>query len=216
MTGEPPELAVTKSEEWKANHVRESQYLLQLVSCTDIACCSPFESSYLNVIKERFLPPLPVTRSSGNGLEWARKDKDATSLSLFQNITLKSSLFPKHAGRKFPKGTPYDYSCPAVKNDLEKRICPRCGIYFGIIKQMTLHYSYCRAQGSSNVVPESAPPPVIKVRPQRVAARCGGEVLCAMAMQELEWHAIEDIDYDDLDDSPDVLEDIDSIWNEED
>ena len=28
-----------------------------------------------------------------------------------------------------------------------------------------------------------------KVRPQRIAARCQKELLCAMAFQELEWHA---------------------------
>ena len=33
------------SEEWKDNHIRESQYLLQIIKCADTACCSPFQSS---------------------------------------------------------------------------------------------------------------------------------------------------------------------------
>ena len=54
--------SITKSEEWKAKHVRESQYLLQIVKCTDAACCSPFQSSCLKIMKDRFLSsPLPVT-----------------------------------------------------------------------------------------------------------------------------------------------------------
>ena len=43
---EPSDITITKSEEWKAIHVRESQYLLQIVKFTDQACCRPFESSY--------------------------------------------------------------------------------------------------------------------------------------------------------------------------
>ena len=48
----PTEVSIIKSEEWRANHVRESQYLLQIVKRTDVACCSLFQSSYLKVIKD--------------------------------------------------------------------------------------------------------------------------------------------------------------------
>ena len=46
------EITVTKSEEWKAKHVRESQYFLQIVKCNDEACWSLFQSSYLKIIKD--------------------------------------------------------------------------------------------------------------------------------------------------------------------
>ena len=56
-----PVIVGTKSEEWKACHVRQSQYFLQIVKCTDPKCCSSFQSSYLKVVPKRFLPPpLPV------------------------------------------------------------------------------------------------------------------------------------------------------------
>ena len=45
----------TKSEEWKACHVCQSQYFLQIVKCTDPKCCSSFQSSYLKVVPKRFL-----------------------------------------------------------------------------------------------------------------------------------------------------------------
>ena len=61
-----------KSEEWKACHVRQSQYFLQIVKCTDPRCCSNFQSSYLKVAPKRFLPPpLPVVHTR-NGIEWAK------------------------------------------------------------------------------------------------------------------------------------------------
>ena len=43
---EAPVIVETKSEEWKACHVRQSQYFLQIVNCTDKKCCSSFKSSY--------------------------------------------------------------------------------------------------------------------------------------------------------------------------
>ena len=60
-------------------------------------------------MKDRLLPsPLPVFYSS-SGIEWARDDKEASYLSLFQNIALNGSLLPKHANKKFPKkGVSYD------------------------------------------------------------------------------------------------------------
>ena len=103
-----------KSEEWKACHVRQSQYFLQIVKCTDPRCCSNFQSSYLKVAPKRFLPPpLPVVHTR-NGIEWAKDDKDATYLSLYQNISLQNALMSAQATKKFPKGIPYDYSCPSV------------------------------------------------------------------------------------------------------
>ena len=44
-----------------------------------------------------------------------------------------------------------------------------------------------------------------KVRPQRVAARHQGELLCAMAFQELEWHAIDDVDFEVDDEIPEFV-----------
>ena len=43
-----------------------------------------------------------------------------------------------------------------------------------------------------------------KVRPQRVAARSQKELLCAMAFQELKWHAVDGVDFDDAE--ADILE----------
>ena len=44
---DPCDINVVKSEEWKANHVRQSQYCLQIVKCTDNKCCVPFQASYI-------------------------------------------------------------------------------------------------------------------------------------------------------------------------
>ena len=92
-----PVIMGTKSEEWKACHVRQSQYFLQIMKCTDPKCCSSFQSSYLKDVPKRFLPPpLPVVHTR-NGIEWTTDDKDATYLSLYQNISLQNPLIiPVH------------------------------------------------------------------------------------------------------------------------
>ena len=43
-------------------------------------------------------------------IEWAKDDKDATYLSLYQNISLQNALMPAQATKKFPKGIPCDYT----------------------------------------------------------------------------------------------------------
>lgn len=217
---EPEEITSrTKSEEWKAKHVRESQYLLQIVKCTDAVCCSPFQSSYLKIVKDRFLPPpLPVTYDKKGGIEWAKDDKEAKYLSLFQNLALNASLIPTRAIDKHPKGIPYDYSCPSTKDCLADRTCKYCGLYFGSIKSKQNHSITCRNRETTPCLRIEQPR---RVRPQRVAARRQGELLCAMAFQELEWHAIDDVEWEaDEDEIPDValqsgtpvIDNIQPVW----
>eukprot|EP00795_Rhopilema_esculentum_P016054 gene16054-7400_t len=154
-------------------NIRESQYFLQTVKCTDEACCSPFQSSYLKIKKDPFLPPpVPVVYSQNGAFEWAKDDKEASYLYLFQNIALNASLKPKHPIMKFPKGIPYDYSCPSTKDT-------------------TQHTAEQRIRYQLPTEPRG------KVRPQRVAARRQNELLCAMAFQGLERHEIDDVDFDD-------------------
>ena len=172
-----PVIVGTKSEEWKACHVRQSQYFLQIVKCTDPKCCSSFQSSCLDVVPKRFLPPpLPVVHTR-NGIEWAKDDKDATYLSLYPC-------------KKFPKGIPYDSSCPSVDQDMIKqRMCSHCGLYFSSLKAKSLHGASCRVtEGRVENTTE-------RVRLLRVAARR----LCVMAFQEMEWASMNEVDAKNFD-----------------
>ena len=55
-------------------------------------------------MKDRFLPPpLPVVYSS-TGIEWAKDDKEASYLSLFQKIALNGSQW------SFTKTSQYEIS----------------------------------------------------------------------------------------------------------
>ena len=110
-----------KLEEWKACHIWQSQYFLQIVKCTGINSCSSFQSSCLKVVPERFLPsPLPVIHTR-NGIESAKDDKDATYLTLYRSISLQNALMYAQATNKFPKGIPYNYCSPSVDQHMIKR-----------------------------------------------------------------------------------------------
>ena len=191
---EAPVVMESKSEEWKACHVRQSQYFPLIVNCSDENCCTRFKSSYLKVVPERFLPPpIPILHTI-NGVECAKDDKDATHLSLYQNISLRKVLTPNHVARKYPKGVPYDYFCPSVKQDMiNRRLCSHCGLYFGTVKAKVLHKSHCR-QGATEDRTET-----VRVQPMRIAARRQRKLSCEMAMQEMEWISIDDVDMEDHD-----------------
>ena len=149
ISEEADQEVIKKSEEWKSKHVRESQYFLQIVKCKDSKCCSPFPSSCLKVVKDRFLPlPISVTCTTTSGLKWVKKDVDAHYLSLTQNLALKTQLGVT-ALKNFRKGIPYDYSCPAAQNIIERSLCSKCGLYLASIKELSLHELMQKAEDNS-------------------------------------------------------------------
>ena len=124
---------------------------------------------------------------------------------------------PTQITKQYPKRIPYDLSCPSAKGAIQKRLCCSCGIYFGTIKAVNKHKRCCNQAGQ--VVEEET-----RVRPTRIAARRQRELLCVMAMQELEWHAIDDVDADGLEEDvadvreeigTPVLEELTQIWVDE-
>ncbi|MCP3850961.1 MAG: hypothetical protein GY694_12095 [Gammaproteobacteria bacterium] len=60
------------SEEWKSVHVLQSQYMLQIVKCLDVSCCSSFRTNYPQFFPDRFLPsPVPLTAcAEGVKIQW--------------------------------------------------------------------------------------------------------------------------------------------------
>jgi hypothetical protein len=125
--------------QWDVNHVRESQYFLQIVKCSNIQCCGSRRSSLFNLLKTGFLPPPLALVQADDGLECNSSGSKNHFVSLFLNIALDKSILPSKALKKFPKGLPYDFSCPSVENVLPRRVCADCGVYFATIKSMKLH-----------------------------------------------------------------------------
>ncbi|CAF3189066.1 unnamed protein product [Rotaria sp. Silwood2] len=41
---------------WSSEHIRQSQYLLQIVRCNNSKCCKPWRSYYFQIINQHFIP----------------------------------------------------------------------------------------------------------------------------------------------------------------
>ena len=92
---------------------------------------------------------------------------------------MKDNLISDVATKMYPKGLPYDYSCPAVDAaTINKRSCSHYGMYFGSICRKTSHQAACKTVAS--------PLEKQRVKLQRIAALRQRELLCVMEMQNRE------------------------------
>ena len=60
-------------------------------------------------------------------------------------MALRSTLTTDRIKKKYPKGVPYDFSCPVLSQDvIKQRICQHCGLYLSSLKAKSLHITSCR------------------------------------------------------------------------
>lgn len=107
---------ISASAEWISQHVRSSQYLLQIVKCEDLECCTAYRSAYIRFIKTRFLPP-PIPLCYAPDLQISTDVNTSRFATLSQNLAF------------FNKDVAYDQHCPSIASKLEARICSDCNLY---------------------------------------------------------------------------------------
>jgi len=162
-----PDLPANQSQTWYKNHVRQSQYLLQIVKCENLECCAIPRSSLRTILPEGFLPPPLMVWQSESGLAAADiASPDGKFLDLFSRLAIR--LEPKAAGFK---AVPYDFYCPSVRAQLSIRSCKTCGIYHSSKKAMEAHSADLHSS-------QFCPAPIVRQRPSRVAAQRANELLC--------------------------------------
>ena len=128
-----------KTEEWKAKYVRQSQYMLQIVNCSDKSCCKQWRTNYLEFFPQRFLPaPVPITAE--NGLQIDREK--GKFQSQFQSLFLASSL---------KLDVCYDEYCPSLQENnaegeriIKRRSCKICKLYHSTIAAMKEDKRVCK------------------------------------------------------------------------
>ncbi|CAF4485859.1 unnamed protein product [Rotaria sp. Silwood2] len=123
---------------WLTVHVRQSQYLLQIIKCNDLNCCPPWRTSYSKVIAQRFLPPPFLFKHSINGIcATELNDKYGRFVDLYQRLQLDNLIPAAHIG--------YDYQCSSVQDEILKRTCSICFLYHpsstAMIQHKKLHSS---------------------------------------------------------------------------
>ena len=204
-----------KDEVWRAKHIRESQYLLQIVKCDDVNCCSLKRSSLFRVIKDGFLPPPIPIKQTKNGLSFCENPVSPSCtdnptgctgkyISLFQNLSMGRAMLPESALQRFLLETPYDYSCPSMKTQLSSRFCHVCGRYFGSKSSFDLHSHQLHNNSKSSHNQESTDGRTISIHseliiPEKILVRRGDEYLClvesSVNTKEYYWHGNDEIDW---------------------
>lgn len=128
------------------------------------------------ILHDRFLPPpYPITQVDGHLTIPDFKEHDGKSFAPF----LIRHCLPIQPLNAFIS-TPYDLYCPSVRDDLEKRCCNTCGIYFASITRAAEH------RRAAHIAPVKQARMFRKVRPSRIVTRRSNELLCVSA-NGLEW-----------------------------
>lgn len=164
----------TVDEVWRANHVRTSQYLLQIVKCNDESCCSPFRSKYGTYFANRFLPaPLALTYEPqiavvdiADGSIETKSESNVKFTTLFQSIALFDC-----------SELAYDHYCPSVTDKIPTRVCSDCQLYFA---STTLLKTHRKIHGGQKTV---------KRKPRKIIAKAKTEVLANFESDDEEWEA---------------------------
>jgi hypothetical protein len=170
-----PASIISKDQLWISQHVRSSQYLLQIVKCDDENCCLPWKSSLNILTTTRFLPP-PLTMSYNPSLrvchspaENSRFVKLFTSWALFDSSCLA-----------------YDFKCPSLQGVLKSRTCEICSLYFGSASLLKSHFKIHKGISSR---------PRITQKPTKKIASRKQEVLVVLdGCDDMEWVDAEDIE----------------------
>ncbi|KAF9422454.1 hypothetical protein HW555_001852, partial [Spodoptera exigua] len=184
------------SLQWYSEHVRESQYLLQVVKCDDRACCGDLRSSLRSILPARFvIPPYPILQSSSGLCIPKPQEHDGKTFATFL-LRRSLGITPTHEG--FNK-LPYDLYCPSLQKDrrqLMERTCQWCGLYFCTKKKVKEHVNSCHKQPN----PSSNSVEMHNVRPSRILTRRSigrsKEILCVVRENDdTEWLDETDVDF---------------------
>ncbi|KAK3928620.1 Methionine--tRNA ligase [Frankliniella fusca] len=166
-------------QRWYADHVRESQYMFQVVKCDNLNCCSPRRSNLHQIMYQRFLPaPFPFCQDPFGFPEDSSEAK-------FPAFLIRQSLSLRPDSYKY-KEIPYDLYCPSVRDEIDGRTCQDCGLYSNSKTSLQAHRRDLHSKGLD---------PSARVRPLNVLARRPGEYLCRLlGDSDAEWIDVESID----------------------
>ncbi|KAK3932313.1 Carbamoyl-phosphate synthase arginine-specific large chain [Frankliniella fusca] len=167
--------AEINDQKWYIEHVRESQYFLQVMKCENTSCCRPYRSSIRTIL---YQAPFPLVQ---DGTKLRIPEPEEHTNEKFAPLLVRQStvMRPKHARTE---ELAYDTYCPSVRQVLADRKCPHCKVCFAAKKN------------SKQMHPTQNKETVARLRPLRILGRRPREVLCATEDESLEWIDIEDVD----------------------
>ena len=129
-----------------ARHCLQHRYGLQIVKCLDETCCPPFETNWMEVFPNQFLPPPAVYQFGAKGLEIVEPSEYFANTRKYNFATLSqrliSKLSPEEAfkgknGQKCP--VPFDTYCESMQKDIPDCVCSKCGLYWPSVAAKKRH-----------------------------------------------------------------------------
>ncbi|XP_044733879.1 uncharacterized protein LOC123296465 [Chrysoperla carnea] len=127
---ETVEASVSSSQEWYCCHVRESQYLLQIVKCRDSNCCSLYRSNLQSILYNGFMiPPYPLIQENSSIIIPPSTDINVKFAPLLTRLAVNIQ----------PSSQIYDLYCPSIVQEIQNRTCSFCKLYFASKKNLQTH-----------------------------------------------------------------------------
>ena len=118
---------------WVSKNCLQYRYCLQIVKCCDIACCSTFETNWLTVFNNHFIPFPAIYRYAKHGMDAAEPSVYFESPNNPLNF---APLFERLLWKRYPaesakyEVTTFDLYCPLMKGKLDKGIFKTCNQYW--------------------------------------------------------------------------------------
>ena len=116
------------------NHVRTSQYFLQIIKCKKSDCCSVMRTNWNSVFPNRCIPaPVPLRKEEEGPIIPTPADLKSSDrfAGLWQRLAISNLTFETDL--------PYDSYCPSIKKEIVRRRCKSCKVYFTSIAAVQRH-----------------------------------------------------------------------------
>jgi len=104
-----------------------STFILQIIKCDNRSCCKPYRSNLKELLYQGFLPAPYRVKSTEHGI--VIPPPESHNEEKFAPLMFRLS-FSMHPEWPPTKEVPYDLYCPSVLQDVDKRTCDSCGVYF--------------------------------------------------------------------------------------
>ena len=145
------------NETWISQHVRQHRYGLQIVKCLNGDCCAKFETNWMTIFPDRFMPFPSVYKYGPSGVEIVEPSVYFQNKKSFKFATLSERLLAKLVPKEAPESVPvpFDIYCDSMQKKIKDCICEICGQYWPCCAAKKRHLKAHKLDKSNEVVEQN-------------------------------------------------------------
>ena len=145
------------NETWVSQHVRQHRYGLQIVKCLIGDCCGKFETNWMTIFPNRFMPFPSVYKYGTSGVEIVEPSVYFQNKRSFTFATLSERLIAKLVPKEAPESVPvpFDIYCDSMQEKIKDCICGICGLYWPCPAALKRHSKAHKFEKSNGAVEQS-------------------------------------------------------------